>query len=94
MPHEKKTDTTPNPDWEREIAKYDSARAGEDREFRSHHLLIPESGNPNLTVEENEVFNCILRGLPPDEVAEMYGVEVGVITGLCEIIRAKLSLPE
>lgn len=85
---------TPNPNWEAEIAEFDSACESQDREFRSHHLLISESGNASLTVEENEVFNCILRGLPPDEIAEIYGVETGVITGLCEIIRAKLSLPD
>ncbi len=94
MSRSNNTDMAPNPDWEKEIAEFDSACAIEDREFRAHHMLIPESGNSSLTDEENEVFNCILRGLSPEEIAEMYGVEVAIITGLCEIIRAKLSLPD
>ena len=87
-----KKEASANPDWEAELAAYDTARENEEREYRSHHLVIPESGSGDLTDEENEVFLGVLRGLSADEIAEMHGVEVSIVIGLVEIVRAKLAL--
>jgi DNA-binding CsgD family transcriptional regulator len=93
-PKNKKKNEPVNEDWEAEIAAYDAASEAEDREFRKHNIIIRESGNSELTVEENEVFALVLKGISCSEIAEQYGVEVGLITGLVEIIRAKLSISE
>lgn len=81
-----------NENWEAEMATYDAACESEEREFRRKHLLFKNSGSSALTDEENEIFDKVLRGIPCDEIAEQYGVEKELITGLIEIIRAKLSL--
>jgi hypothetical protein len=88
--HRKREDINEN--WRAEIAAYDAACETEEAEFRRKHLLIRSGGNPDLTPEENEVFDSLLRGIPCDEIAEQYGVEKEVIIGLVEVIRAKLSL--
>ena len=83
-----------NENWEAEIASYDADREAVDREFNRRHIIISESGTSELTAEENEVFQLVLKGIPCSEIAERYGVEENLITALVEIIRAKLSLSD
>ena len=78
--------------WEAEIAAYDEDCRLRDDEYRRHAIIINESGNPELTGEENEVLTLFLNGVSCDEIARQLEVEVELITGLLEIIRAKLSL--
>ncbi|MCE5250932.1 hypothetical protein LLG96_11995 [bacterium] len=83
-----------NENWEAEIAAYDEECRCMDQEFYDKNIIITQAGNNNLTVEENEVMNLFLNGVTCDDIAKQYEVEVEVVTGLLEIIRAKLSLPE
>jgi DNA-binding CsgD family transcriptional regulator len=83
-----------NENWKAEIASYDSACEAESQEYRRHHIVVDNSGRPELTEEENEVFQIALRGASCSDIAEMYQVEEHIITGLMEIIRAKLSLTD
>lgn len=81
-----------NENWKAEIASYDEECQRKEKLFFSENIVIPESGNSGLTVEENEVLRLFLNGIPCNQIANQYEVEEGVITGLLEIIRAKLSL--
>jgi hypothetical protein len=83
-----------NENWQADIAAYDAECQAQEREFRKQHLIIQSEGNSELTPEENEVFDSLLRGIPCDEIAEQYGVEKEVIIGLIEVVRAKLSLSD
>ena len=83
-----------NENWEGEIASYDADREAVDHEFNRRHIIISESDTSELTVEENEVLQFVLKGIPCSEIAERYGVEENLITALVEIIRAKLSLSD
>ncbi len=91
-PRRKREDINEN--WQADIAAYDAECEAEEREFRKKHLLIRSEGSPDLTPEENEVFDSLLRGIPCEEIAEQYGVEKDIIIGLIEVIRAKLSLSD
>jgi len=88
---QKKTNNV-NPGWEAEIAAYDEDCRLRDEEFRRHSIIITESGNPELTEEENEVLTLFLNGVSCPDIAKQFDVETDLITGLLEIIRAKLSL--
>jgi FixJ family two-component response regulator len=90
--HRKKEEYNTN--WEAEIAEFDAQCAAADREFQQKNIVFTEKGNSKLTVEENEVFGKVLRGIPLSEIAEQYGVEEDLIYGLVEVVRAKLSLPD
>ena len=81
-----------NTDWEAEIAAYDEDCRCRDEEYRRHAINVNGSGNPELTEEENEVLTLFLNGASCNEIARQLEVEVELITGLLEIIRAKLSL--
>lgn len=81
-----------NPGWEAEIAAYDEDCRCRDEEYRKHAITVNGSSNPELTEEENEVLTLFLNGASCVEIARQYEVEVELITGLLEIIRAKLSL--
>jgi DNA-binding CsgD family transcriptional regulator len=83
-----------NEDWEKEIAAYDAACDENDREFRNRNLVVGNPGCPDLTPEENEVFELVLKGIPCSEIAERFGVEESLIIGLIEVIRAKLSISD
>ena len=87
----KKRNEPVNENWKAEIAAFDAACEAEDREFHRLHLMS-DSRNSELTIEENEVFELVLKGIPCSEIAERYGVEEDLITGLVDIIRAKLSV--
>lgn len=76
------------------MAAYDAACETKEAEFRNKNILFRNEGSPELTPEENEVFDSLLRGIPCDEIAEQYGVEKDVIIGLIEVIRAKLALSD
>lgn len=87
--HNKREDINEN--WRAEMAAYDSECHTREHEFRKRHIPIGSEGNPDLTPEENEVFDSLLRGVSCDEIAEQYGVEKELIVGLIEVIRAKLA---
>ena len=88
---EKKTSGV-NTDWEAEIAAYDEDCRCRDEEYRRHAINVNGSGTSELTEEENEVLTLFLDGASCGEIARQLEVEVELITGLLEIIRAKLSL--
>ena len=92
--HKEKNKEEYNENWEAEIAAYDSECQRHEKEFYKTHIIITESGNDRLTVEENEVLNLYLNGVSFEEIAKQYKVEVKVVTGLMEVIRAKLSLTD
>ena len=81
-----------NNNWEAEIAAYDRESRCHEEEFFKKHIVITESGRDDLTEEENEVLKLYLNGLSIEEIANQYEAELAVITGLMEIIKAKLSL--
>ena len=83
-----------NEDWREAIAAYDAEREKKEHEYREHHLTISGEGSDKLTDEENEVLRLYLSGSTVDEIAEQADVEPEVITGLIEVIQAKLSLAE
>ncbi|MFA6472506.1 MAG: hypothetical protein WCU00_10740 [Candidatus Latescibacterota bacterium] len=84
-----------NQNWESEIAAYDAECNAREAEFRNQHIVFEgSSGVSDLTEEENEVFTLMLRGTSCSEIAEQFGVEEELISGLAEIIRAKLSLSD
>jgi len=81
-----------NENWEKEIAAYDEECHTREIEFFEKHVIIKESGSEKLTQEENDILILYLNGIPCNEIAQEYKVEEKIITGLLEIIRAKLSL--
>ena len=81
-----------NKSWEAEIAAYDTERQQTEREFYNKHMIISGSGKSNLTDEENDVLTLFLNGVACDEIAKQYNVETEVVTGLLDIVKAKLSL--
>lgn len=83
-----------NENWEDEIKAYDSLCAKREREYREHFIVIRDSGSSGLIEEENDVLVLFLNGVSCREIAKQYEVEVEVITGLLEIIQAKLSLTD
>lgn len=80
--------------WEAEIAAYDEDCRLRDAEYKRHAIIVSESGNSELTEEENEVLTLYLNGVSCIDIAKQFEVEVELIPGLLEIIRAKLSLIE
>ncbi|MDP2984586.1 MAG: hypothetical protein Q8O92_14805 [Candidatus Latescibacter sp.] len=83
-----------NENWEAEIAAFDAECRARDDEFNKTHMVVKDPASSDLTAEEQEVFNLVLKGESCSEIAEKYEVEVELITGLLEIIRAKLSLTD
>ncbi|MFC1574253.1 hypothetical protein ACFL30_03635 [Candidatus Latescibacterota bacterium] len=83
-----------NDNWESEIAAYDEECRLNEEVFRKHSIIINKSGRSELTEEENEVITLVLSGKTCVEIANEHEVEVEVITGLLEVIRAKLSIIE
>jgi len=92
VPGKKHRKQSYNENWETEIAEYDAECKKTEKEFFEHHIVIRDSGNSELTEEENAVLVLFLNGVSCEEIAKQYKVEVEVITGLLEIVRAKLSL--
>ena len=78
--------------WEAKIADYDEMCRARDNEFYTKHLVIPKSGSTELTEEENEVLALYLSGVTCEDIASQHDVEIGVVVGLIEVIRTKLSL--
>jgi len=83
-----------NENWETEIAAFDKECAETDSEYSSRRIAISGDGSANLTDEENEVLRLYLTGMSFNAIADQAQVELEIITGLMEIIRAKLSLLE
>ena len=83
-----------NEKWESKLAAYDKECRFKEEEFRKHSIIIDESGRSELTDEENEVITLVLKGKTCVEIAKKYEVEVEIITGLLEVIRAKLAMIE
>jgi hypothetical protein len=81
-----------NPDWEKEIGKFDAECELSEREFRKRHLIIGSDGKNELAPEENDVLTLYLSGMSLEAIAEQNQVELELVTGLMEIIKAKLSL--
>ena len=81
-----------NKNWEAEIAAYDAECRQIEREFYKKHIIITDPGMSELTDEENDVLTLFLNGFSCNEIAKQYKIETEVITGLLEIIKAKLSL--
>jgi len=90
----KQKDNSFNENWESEIKAYDEECRRIEQKFREKHMLIKESGSDKLTDEENEVLNLFLKGIPCSEIATIFNIETEIITGLLEIIQAKLSLED
>ena len=80
--------------WEAEIAAYDEDYRLRDAEYKRYAIIVSESGNSELTEEENEVLTLYLNGVSCIDIAKQFEVEVELITGLLEIIQAKLTLIE
>ena len=91
MAGKKQKEKSINENWEEAIAAYDAEYARIEKEFYGKHFIINESGNSELTEEENEVFILYLNGVPYAEIANQFSVENDVITGLIEVIKTKLS---
>lgn len=83
-----------NPDWEKEIASYDAECKTSENEFIKHHMLIGSEGNAELASEEKEVLSLYLKGTSIETIAEQNQVDVDIVYGLMEIIKAKLSLDD
>lgn len=83
-----------NENWESEIAAYDNDCRRSDKEFRKHALIVRDSGKEVLTEEEYEVITLYLDGISCSEIAKQCGVEPEIVSGLLDVISAKLSLNE
>ena len=83
-----------NENWKSEIASYDNECRHGDEEFRKHALKICDLGNEVLTEEEYEVITLYLKGVSCSEIAKQCGVEQEIVSGLLDVISAKLSLNE
>jgi DNA-binding NarL/FixJ family response regulator len=83
-----------NMNWENDIKSFDDECRARDDEFHKTHMVIKDPASSDLTEDEQAVFELVLKGATCSEIAEKYEVEVEVITGLLEIIRAKLSLTD
>ena len=83
-----------NENWESEIAAYDNECRHCDEKFRQHALVIRDSGKEILTEEEYEVITLYLNGVSCSEIAKQCGVEPEIVSGLMDVISAKLSLNE
>ena len=90
----KQKDTPFNENWESEIAAYDEECHRIEKEYHENHIIVEESGSDKLTEEENEVLTLFLKGTSCSEIANIFNVEIEIITGLLEIIQAKLSLDD
>ena len=88
----KKTISGVNANWEAEIEAYDEDCRLRESEYRSHTFNVTESVSSELTDDENEVLTLFLSGVSCPEIAKRFEVEEELITGLLEVIRAKLSL--
>ena len=83
-----------NENWGSEIAAYDNECRRSDEDFRKHALIIRDSGNDELTEEENQVLTLYLNGVSCREIAKQCEVEPEIVSGLLDVISAKLSLNE
>ena len=83
-----------NENWEAEIAAYDEECRRHEQEFLEKHFFLKESGSKKLTDDENEVLTLFLNGASCEDIAKQNDVDVEIVTGLLEIIRAKLSLED
>ena len=91
MPELKHRKTDFNENWEAEIAAYDESCEKMETDYRDHFLFIGGSGHETLNEEENEMFQLFLKGIPCEEIADQYGIELEMLVGMLEIIRVKLS---
>ena len=83
-----------NENWEFEIAAYDNECRRNDEEFRKHALVLRDLGTDVLTEEEKEVLTLYLNGVSCREIAKQCQVEPDIVSGLLDVISAKLSLNE
>ena len=65
-----------------------------EKEFQKNHVTIKGSGSKKLTVDENKVLTLYLHGASCEEIAKQTDVDVEIVTGLLEIIKAKMSLED
>ena len=87
----KQNDYSCNQNWEAEIAAYDEECKSREEEFYRKHLIISDDGEKALTEEENAVFTLFLNGLTYEDITGKLNVEPGVVSGMIEVIRLKLS---
>ena len=92
MPGKNNKESDINQNWESEIAAYDKACDQLEREFRENFVIITDSGHSALSKDENEILKLYLNGIPCNEIAEQYGIDENILSGMLEIIRAKLTL--
>ena len=92
MAGKKQKEKSINENWESELAAYDAECANIEKEFYEKHFVVTKSGYSELTKEENKVFILYLNGIPCAEIAKQFSVENEVISGLIEVIKAKLSV--
>lgn len=92
MAGKKCKDESCNPHWKEEIAHYDAECQQIEKEFYAKHIILSDSVISELTEEEIDVLTLYLNGVSCMEIAKQYKVEGNVVTGLLEIIKAKLSL--
>ncbi len=81
-----------NPNWEAEISDYDEQCKTLDREYYAHHLVVNSKIREALKDEERLILDLFLSGMSCEEIAKQNQVMVEVVTGLLEIIQAKLSI--
>ena len=94
MPGSKSKEKSFNKNWKKEIALYDDKCRQFEEDFFKHNIIIPESGFSELSEEENNVLMLFLNGISCEKIAMQFEVETGIITGLLEVISAKLFLNE
>ncbi len=94
MAEKKQKENSFNENWESEIEVYDNECRRIEQKFYKKHVIIKGPCSGKLTEEENEVLNLFLNGSSCSEIAETLHVETEIVTGLLEIIQAKLSLNE
>lgn len=80
-----------NENWEAEIEAYDKACREREKVYQQHALII-DGDKDDLTEEENLVLQSYLKGMSISEIAKEAEVDVDLVTGLLEVIKAKLSL--
>lgn len=94
MPGSKSKEKSFNKKWKKEIAVYDDKCKQSEEDFYKQNIIIPKSGFSELSEEENDVLVLFLKGISCEEIAKQFEVDSGIITGLLEVISAKLPLNE
>ena len=80
-----------NENWEAEIEAYDKTCREREKVYQDHALII-DGDKEDLTEEENLVLRSYLKGMSVSEIAKEAEVDADIVSGLLEVIKAKLSL--